>query len=207
MLLHAVFVPPRDALVELLDVVRAGRRDPAAEAPAKRSRFLRRSAEPVPGDVPPVLLDVPIEDLRLPITSFGNLTANDSRRLVDALTEAAAEWGRPAVSFAGGGALEAPGDRSVWARLDGDIGALTDIARGVTTTVERLGLFVDRRVFRPMLAVATVTESTTGPDLEHVVGALQNLRGQPWQVDAVVLTATAGPGAVQEYERIQVGQF
>lgn len=159
-------------------------------------------------DVPPVLVDVPVEQLRLPITAFGNLTSSDSRRLGDALAEAAADWDRPTVQFAGGGALEFPGDRNVWARLDGDLDALASVARGVTSCVERLGLFVDRRIFRPMLAVASVTESTTGPDLDAVVGALQDFRGQSWEVDSVVLTTDpAGDGsALQEFERIPVGR-
>jgi len=204
-LLHGVFVPPRDALEELVGVVRSGRREPAVEPEPKRGLFGRRSADVVAPQQPPVLIDVPIDSLRLPITSFGNLTTNDARRLVAALSEAAAGWAWPVVRFAGGGALEFPGDRAVWARLDGDVVGITAIARDVTTTVERLGLFVDRRAFRPMLAVATVTESTVGSDLEQVVDALDGLSGQPWQVDTVVLTVTAGDGSTQEYERIPIG--
>lgn len=207
MLLHGAFVPPREALAELVDVVRSGRREPVAEPPPRRGLFQRRAPEVVAPPGPPVLVDVPVEQLRLPITSFGNLTTHDARRLVDALSEAAADRGRPAVAFCGGGALEFPGDRSVWARLDGDVRALTDLARVVTTTVERLGLFVDRRVFRPMLAVATVTESTTGPDLDHVVGALEHLHGTPWQVDEIVISASAADGSLNEFARVPVGQF
>lgn len=208
MLVHGVFVPPRDALDELIGAVRSVRREVVPEVEQKRG-FLRRRAEtPVADvDVPPVLLDVPVDAMKLPITGFGNLAATDLHRLVGALEEAASGWTRPTVFFSGGGALEAPGDRAVWARLGGDIEELTEISRGVTKCVERLGLFVDRRVFQPALAVATVTTSTRGEDLEAVVGVLNDLRGRPWTVDSVVLTVdTRADGNPQEYQRIPVGQ-
>lgn len=206
MLVHGFFVPPREALDELFASMHSVRRELLREEPRKRG-FLRRQGEPsVPEDVPPVLLDVAVEALRLPITAFGNLAANDLRRLVAALEEAAADWPQPTVRFSGGGALEFPGDAAVWARLDGEVEALGGIAREVTRCVERLGLFVDRRVFRPALAVATVTTSTVGEDLEAVVGALDALQGRPWTVDAVVLTTdTRADGNPQEYERIPLG--
>ena len=206
MLVHGAFVPPRVALEELVDVVRSVRREPVA-APAEKRRLLRRrSADEAAEPSGPVLVDVPVDALRLPITAFGNLTAHDARRLVAALTDAAETWERPTVHFSGGGALESPGDAAVWARLAGDVDALAGIAAAVTRCVESLGLFVDRRIFKPALAVATVTESTTGPDLDAVVGALQELQGQPWEVDSVVLTVDpAGRGAVEEYERIPIG--
>lgn len=185
--------------------MRSVRREVVPEQP-KRGLLRRRAGVPVL-DAPPVLVDEPVETLRLPITAFGNLAANDLRRVVDSLGEAATAWTRPTLRFSGGGALESPGDRSVWARLDGDTEALTEIARGVTKCVERLGLFVDRRAYRPMLAVATVTESTLGEDLDAVVRALNDLQGRPWVVDSVVLTVDpGGSGNAQEYERIPVGQ-
>jgi 2'-5' RNA ligase len=209
-LLHGALAPPRVALDELVDIVRASTPDPAPDPgpDPKRGLLRRRPAPVVPHDVPPVLEPVAVEQLRLPITGFGNLTATDSRRMFDALTRAAAGWDRPTVHFGGGGALEFPGDRAVWARVEGDVEALMTIARGVTSAVEKLGLFVDRRVFRPMLAVATVTTSTTGPDLEAVVGALEAFRGQDWVVDAVLITSDpSGDGsALQEIERIPIGQ-
>jgi 2'-5' RNA ligase len=205
-LVNGAFVPPREVLEEVVAVVRAGRREHNVEATPRRGLLRRRAAEVVVPVGPPILVDLPVESLRLPITSFGNLIANDARRLVGELSDAAAGWDRPTVHFTGGSALESPGDRAVWALLDGDIVSLAEIAQGVTSCVERLGLFVDRRIFRPMIAVATVTESTTGPDLEAVVSALQELHGQPWQVDAVVLTVDpTGTGSAQEYQRIPIG--
>lgn len=179
MLVNAAFVPPAAVLAELAPVVQADR-----------------------------LVCSPPDVLMLPITGFGNLTSGDAFGLARQLSEAAAEWSPPTVWFAGGGALEFPGDPSVWARLDGDVDGLTAIARGVTRAVERLGLFVDRRLFRPSLAVATVTTATIGPDLDDVVGRLEAFRGQEWVVDSIVLTTSPldGRSPVAEYQRVQIGQ-
>ena len=96
--------------------------------------------------------------MSLPIAGFGNVTAGDAVNLADTLKDAAAEWACPTVQLAGGGALEFPDDRSVWAKLDGDVEALVAVARGVVQSVASRGFFVDRRTFRPWLAVATITD-------------------------------------------------
>lgn len=190
MLVNGSFIPPRAALEELSEVVRATRRT-------------------VDHGLPPVLVDVPVGGLHLPITEFGNVTTTDAHRLAARIAETATEWTVPTVCFAGGGALEYPGDWSVWAKLDGDVEALTTIARGVTRSVEQLGFFVDRRLFRPMLSVATVTESTTGPDLDQVVSALDGFRGSEWTADSIVLTTESfddsGRAVVREFQRIPIG--
>lgn len=189
-------------------MVRADRRDPNEEPDHKRG-LLRRKHVAIAADVPPALVDVPVNLLKLPITEFGNMTRSDAQRLAAGIAEAAAGWAVPTVWFAGGGALEFPGDRSVWARLDGDLDALAAIARGVTGCVEKLGFFVDRRLFRPMLSVATVTESTVGPDLDAVVGALQAFRGQSWRVQEIQLTtdvfSDSGEAELRVFEQIPVG--
>ena len=52
---------------------------------------------------------------------IARVTAGDAARLADTLKDAAAEWECPTVWLSGGGALEFPDDRSVWAKLDGDV--------------------------------------------------------------------------------------
>jgi len=49
---------------------------------------------------------------------------------------------------------------------------LTGIARQVPTAVEQLGFFVDRRGFRPWVAVGNVTATTTPPFLTRLVETL-----------------------------------
>jgi 2'-5' RNA ligase len=216
MLVHGAIVPPRSVLEAVAAVVRS-----VAE-PAEPSE-LRTSQQPkgllgrvgrhraahaeVAAAAPPMLEHVPVERLHLPITGFGNLTTNDAHRLVEAVREAAAGWTAPTVRFAGGTALDFPGDWSVWAKLEGDVDELMAVTRGVPQSVERLGYFVDRRQFRPMLSVATVTPATTGPFLEEVVGALDAFRGEEWTVEISLTKETFVDGRPEttELERIQLG--
>ena len=211
MLVHGAIIPPRPVLDALAEVVRSVP-DPVADATVAPQKGLlgrlgrrRDESEGAPVTAPPPMLEhVGPDSMQLPITGFGNLTTNDARRLVDTLREAAAGWSAPHVRFAGGAALDYPGDWSVWAKLDGDVDALSAMARAVTQSVERLGYFVDRRQFRPMLSVATVTPATTGPFLESVVGALDTFRGDEWTAE-ISLTKEAfveGGSRMVEFERI-----
>jgi hypothetical protein len=213
MLVNASIIPPRSAVEAVAEVMRSVTEPvpTAQETPAAKGIFGRRGRrreEPEQeSSAPPMLEHVPIERMQLPITGFGNLTTNDSRRLVQTITEASATWSLPTVRFAGGTALDFPGDWSVWARVEGDLDELGAVARGVTQSVEALGFFVDRRQFRPMLSVATVTTSTTGPFLESVVGALDAFRGEEWTA-AISLTKESFVGGrteMVEFERIALG--
>lgn len=212
MLLYGAIIPPRAPLDAVLDLVRSvpvPDRAPAEPAPAGFLRRRGKRERTVPALEERAALDlVPPDLVHFPITGFGNLTSGDATRLVETLAAAAAAWSAVPVRFAGGAALEFPGDWSVWATLDGDLEALRAIARGVTESVESLGFFVDRRVFRPMLSLATVTEATTGPYLEAVVGALDAFEGEQWVVDHVTVTTKsyAGDGAgFTEFRRIDLG--
>ncbi len=103
---------------------------------------------------------------------------------------------RPTLRLAGGAALEWPGDKSAWARLDGDLDALQVIAQGVPKVVQRLSLFVDRRQFRPLLSVGSITDETTAPYLEALVAALERFEGMTWTQESVSLMSgqpEAGP--------------
>ena len=191
MLLHAVIVPPRPVLDAVADVVQSidePRTVPPPQPPSRSSRRRRDRGVPEagpPAESGPGLDFVHPEQLHLPITGFGNVTAGDAAKLADTLTDAAADWARPTVRIAGGGALEFPDDRAVWAKLEGDVDDLVSIARGVVQAVQSRGFFVDRRTFRPWLALATITDATTAPYLEEVVAALDAFRGEPWTVDCV----------------------
>lgn len=220
MLVNGAIIPPR-AVLEAVDAVVRSVPVPVPETRAEvaspsskglRGRFGRHRGDAAGLDVePPVtqsmLEHVPVDRMHFPITGFGNLTTNDAHRVAEAVAAAAAEWAAPTVCFAGGTALDFPGDWSVWARLDGDVGALSEIARGVTQSVERLGFFVDRRQFRPMLSVATVTPDTTGPYLQAVVDALEAFRGEEWTVELSLTKETFDGGRPElvEFHRIRLG--
>ena len=189
----------------------------AAPSPAAKGGFLRRRANPAGPKAQPSEpagpadheLDlIPSERMLLPIAGFGNVTREDAVKLADVLLAAANAWDRPTVRLAGGGALEFPDDRSVWAKLDGDIDALLTIANGVAQRVASRGFFVDRRAFRPWLAVATITKSTTAPHLENVVAALDAFRGEAWTIEWISLVKPFFEESVQvskELYRIELG--
>jgi hypothetical protein len=210
MLVHCAFIPPRAELEAVTAVVRSVPQPVEhVEEPGSGllGRLGRRKTEVVEVAAPPMLEPVPIEQLQIPVTAFGNLTVQDAERLAHTLADAAGGWPTPEVFLTGGTALDFPGDWSVWAKLAGDLDALDTVARGVIRAVEALGYFVDRRAFRPMLSLATVTPATTGPFLEEVVDALEAYRGEPWIAD-VVLTKEAFVGdAAQmvEFHRIPLG--
>lgn len=141
---------------------------------------------------------LPVVRMHIPITTFGHLTRTDTVRLADELRETAATWSGPTMRFSGGKALEWPGDKSVWVRLDGDLKGLQVIAKGVTTVAQRLSLFVDRRQFRPWLAVGTINDLTTAPYLEQLVAALESFEGTSWTQGTVSLMKGQPEGAPGE---------
>ncbi len=163
MRVFSALFPPDDALHELAQLVRSVAPDT------------------------PELDPVPVGQMCLPVTQFGNVTTSDARSLEATLRREAATWPAPKLYFGGGTALEWAGDQSVWAKLDGDVDDLLAIGRGVSNVVRRLGFLVDRRVFRPWLAVGTITDHTTAPYLERLVGALESFQGQPWRLEELCM--------------------
>jgi 2'-5' RNA ligase len=134
-------------------------------------------------------LDVtPLLAMHVPITSFGNLSRGEARRLIATLGSAVGEWGPPPrLRFSGSTALEWPGDYCVWAKLGGEVDRFSDIARRVPGVVQRLGLFVDRRSFRPWMPVGSITDHTTAAYLERLVGALDAAEGPEWTLTSISL--------------------
>ncbi len=163
MRLYAAFVPPPHVRDELAGLV-------ASVAPGTRELTL-----------------VPSEAMRIPVTNFGNVTLNDSLRLLEILRDSARRWPRPKVHCAGSAALEFEGDRSVWSRIEGDLDDLLEVGRAVPKAVQPLGFLVDRRKFRPWISVGTITEDTTLPYLEKLTGVLDGFSGSPWTVDTLTV--------------------
>lgn len=149
-----------------------------------------------------------MDDMALPVATFGNVTNADARGVAKALTEAAREWSQPSLYFSGASVVDAPQDRTVWVRLMGDVAALTDIARGVPQSVERLGFFVDRRRFHQFVPVVTAASDTSDEELAPIVAALDSFRGKTWHMDAITLFTTVFVGSRSEpqvLERIRIG--
>ena len=209
MRLFAAVVPPRGIAEDVARVVRSAK-GPAPVPPRKRFmlRTTGRGAHTVgrPPNVTHVAeLDTPpVEAMHLPLAGFGNVTLGDSVKLAKALRTEAATWRRPTLTFAGGAALEFPGDESVWVKVDGDLEGLMTISRSVPLLVQRLGFFVDRRQFRPWLAVGKITAATTAPYLEALVQLLENYRGQEWTIDDLALMRRPmEPNAEDTFEEME----
>ena len=190
---RASLAPPAQ-IAEAVAAVVAGVELPVETPPPPPARglFRRRAAAadaaPTPRPAAPPQLDLIADDqLQLPLCAFGNLTTAEVARLQKALADISSGLPSPTVRLAGGGALEFDGDQSVWAKIEGDVDGLWKVFRGVNEGVERLGFFLDRRSFRPMLAVGTINDATTAPYLEDVVAALDAYRSEEWQVDGVSL--------------------
>jgi 2'-5' RNA ligase len=205
MRLFAAIVPPRAVLQEVADVVRSVH--PGDAPAAKRGLFARfgggRQADRSAPDQHDELDVTTDKNLYIPITSFGNVTAGDARRLSEALRVEAATWAPPELHFSGGAALEFKGDESVWVKAAGDVDGLSRVGRGVPQVVQRLGFFVDRRQFRPWLAVGTITETTTAPYLEKLVAALDGFTGQPWTQEGFSLMRWLTEGVAVDFEEME----
>ena len=209
MYLFAAIVPPRHVVDEVREVV-AAVRPPGAQEEAPKRGLLSRRRDPQtdPSFTTDELSFVTAEQMYLPVTGFGNVTLGDSVQLAKSLRAEAAGWPRPTVHVQGATALEFKGDESVWAKLAGDVDELMTIGRGVPQVVQRLGFFVDRRAFRPWLSVATITDTTTAPYLEAVVGALDGYSSAPWTVEHLSLMRRlpdVGPDAFEETEQMPFG--
>ena len=221
MRLFAAIVPPREVLDEVRRVVQSVN-EPLPAAPQGRGGLMRRLSsrgshggahaagrdvatkpQPTTAETTPELAAVDPARMYLPLTGFGNVTLGDSVKLITVLREAVATWPRPALTFAGGAALEFPGDDSVWVKIDGDVEGLKTIGRGVPQAVQRVGYFVDRRQFRPWLPVGTITDATTAPYLERLVAALDEFRGEWWTAEAVSVMKWLPDAEREEYEEME----
>jgi RNA 2',3'-cyclic 3'-phosphodiesterase len=186
MRLFAVIVPPRHAVEELVEEL-------LAAGAGSREIDL-----------------VSVDEMRIPVTGFGNVSHGDAQQMVGMLARSAASWPRPDLRFSGSAALEWPGDENVWTRLDGDVDGLLTVGRGVPPAVQRLGFLVDRRVFRPWMAVGSITDDTTAPFLEKIVDRLGEFKGTMWTLATLTVmrrVPTDDRGGMEEvvHEEIPLG--
>ncbi len=184
MLLSTAFVPPLDVL-EALDAV--------VTAAAGTDEDLER---------------VPLHDMQMSVTMFGNVTRGDSANLVSALSKLSVRWPTaPTLRFSGGAALEWPGDQNVWAKAVGGVDTLEEVARSIAPTVHRLGYAVDRRRFRPWLPIGRITPTTDLAFLERLLAGLDAHEGSAWVASQLSLVrttfASAKGGASPPYEVIR----
>lgn len=187
MILFAAVVPPPSVVgTALAQVERALERPPAP----RRRWWQLGGGGPAVEETPPLEV-LPADRVVLTVARFGNLTTPDANRLTAALVDAATDWPRPTVRIAGA-SLWAPSRIDHLALdLSGDLDVLHAIARDVRDTVQRLGLFLDRRDFRPSLAVAPVPEGGGEGEAAAVAAAVSAAPSEPFTVTHLSLLRQA----------------
>lgn len=143
-------------------------------------------------------LDVRVADL-------GNILAEDARALAASLAREFAQVAPPVLRVAG---VEVAPGGSVALTLGGDVEVLCQMARAVGRAAERTNLYVDRRMYRPAVVVASLDEQRPG---SRVVAALEGIVPPvvaDWSVTGLVLVRTrwgAGGAAGEVFETVPIG--
>ena len=209
MQLNASIRPPQEVLESLLAVVGSVTVEaPAPALPSRRFFGLFGPRDPVGADAAVAAGSeatmVPLEQLRIPITRFGNLTTGDARALGETIALAAAAWPPVSVYFTGGDTVQVSEYLSVGALLEGQAASLVTTAQELIRSVEQAGLFADRRLFKPRLELARVRPAATSAYVQALVEALGRYRGPAWQADISLTTETFvdGRSTLVEVERI-----
>lgn len=188
MILFAAVVPPPSVVEAALAQVHRALEPP----PARPRRWWRLSGGSAGADGEAPRFDVlPADRVVLAVARFGNLTTPDANRLTAALVEAATDWPQPTVRIAGASLWPTSRTDQLALDLAGDVDALNDIARDVRATVQRLGLFLDRRDFRPSLAVAPVPEGAGEEQASEVAAALAQSPAESFTVSHLSLLREA----------------
>jgi 2'-5' RNA ligase len=99
------------------------------------------------------------------------------------------------------------GDRVLWTRVEGDVGALRGLAASVRAAAQRAGIDVEDRPYRPHL---TLARGRDGADLRPVVDALAGFAGRTWTAAELHLVRShlgGGPGRTSRYEPLASWQL
>lgn len=205
--LHVGLVPPLPVLLEV-DAALAGARRLVEPEAVRGGLFGRRSVQARPQLVGLALDRIPTEDQHLPLAGFGNVTADDARRVSDALTALAEGWPRLRLATDGAEIIDIAGGSSLVLRVSGDLEALATIARGIGHCVERIGIYVDRRRFRSHVEIARSFSTTAAADLAAAAAAVGAVGPRVWEVDSLrmlIAYADAGRTRLRDYGRIALG--
>lgn len=181
MLIRASLVPPEEAVDELWHA----------------TSLLRK----VPG-----VVASPRDELDIPITSFGNLVPQDCARLATKLRSAFEGADAPVVWFKG---LRLEDDASIALGLAGDVEPVAELARFVPEVAETMGLYVDRRRFRPRIAFATAAPDAPVALLQSALAGLAEWTGEPWPVPGLSLLRTRwirGKSSAEEFDLIELAE-
>ena len=128
---------------------------------------------------------VPAERLHLTLAFLGEVSEDTAARVADGLREAASRREPFALRLNGGGAFPRPQRaRVLWAGVEGDVDALTGLARASRRAARAARVEVERKPYVPHVTVARLRH---GGDATAAVAALDAVRGDEWTVGEVVL--------------------
>jgi 2'-5' RNA ligase len=85
--------------------------------------------------------------------------------------------------------------RMVWARLAGDVQALTSLRDAIGTALAPLGFAADHRPFQPHITVGRVARDASGAQRRTIAGAIARCAAPPgvaWQVSSLALFQSVG---------------
>jgi 2'-5' RNA ligase len=156
---------------------------PSLEAREHLAAVVEATVEPGQGVAP-----IPAERLHVVLAQFGNLPTEEVPRLTTALAEWMPDLGpAPTLRMAGGGVADERSHRVVVARMSGDVGRLSEVARDVGAVAATRRLYVDRRRFQPALSVAALDPGAPADAAAGLLAALETYEGPAWTLAGVSL--------------------
>lgn len=204
MRLHAVFVPPIEALQDVLAAAQGIGLVPAPPTETRSGllgRLLGREKTAAPPPDPALTL-VPSEEAFVRLARFGNVTPADAQSLAQAMGAAARTWPVPAVHVAGLVIDTTVPQPVITAQLGGDTDELLEIFASFLEVARRQSFFLDRRSFRPEFTVAHVNLPDDPSLRERIVFDAQDHRGPDWQAKRISMVRVSVDPSSRSFEEI-----
>lgn len=143
--------------------------------------------------------------LDIRVAHLGNIVAGDARALAASVAQEFAETATPVLRASG---IEVSPQGEVAVVLDGDVDVLRQMSRAVGLAAERVNVYVDRRMFRPAVVVASLDAQLPGSRVVSSLEAIVPPVAEDWSISELVLVRTrwgaSGP-AGEVFERVLIG--
>lgn len=220
MQLHAVIVPPPDAVRGALEAARglfAASSAPEPTEEPRRAGVLSRLRRPAPAVVPaapPVMNFFPATPGAefITLAKLGNVTVTDACTLTKALHEAVSAWTAPMVRVTALSVGEINPRHvvpalDVTAGLEGELDVLHTLFRNLNDVAKAQRFFLDRRSFRPEFPLGFVEASQGATIPEALPGSSSPHQSEWWRPTHVsILRSLHSCNGVtfEEFERVML---
>ena len=220
MQLHAVIVPPPDAVRGALEAAQglfAAVSEPVEEP--RRGGVLSRLRRPAPT---PTQADAVVSFFPatpgaefVTLAKLGNVTVTDALTLTKALAEAAGDWTPPMVRVSALTVGEVNPRHvipalDVHARLEGEVDALHAMFRGLNDVAKAQRFFLDRRSFRPEFPLGFV-EARHGESIPEALPGSSSPHESEWfrptHVTIMRSLHSSNGTTYEEFERVVLPQL